>query len=129
MKKNYFLVAILFAVTALLVYSCNGAGYGSSYVAPGGPTGPTPTTGATDSISISGLQYVPDIDTVHVGVLVKWKNNDPYNHTVTSDDGTTFSSGNIAPGGIFTFTPASTGTFTYSDGDYSTTKGKLVVKP
>ena len=126
MKKNYFLIAILFAVTVLIVYSCNGGGYGSTYTP---PPPPPPAGSATDSINMSGMRYLPAIDTVHVGAVVKWKNDDPYNHTVTSDDGTTFSSGNIAPGGIFTFTPAAPGTFPYSDGDYSTTKGKLVVKP
>jgi len=127
MKKNYFLLSILFAVTALIFYSCKG-GYGSSYT-PSGPGG-TPTTGsATDSINITGYQYVPAIDTVHVGVPVKWKNNDPYPHTVTSDNGTTFSSGNIASGGIFTFTPATTGTFMYHDVDYPATVGKLIINP
>jgi plastocyanin len=127
MKKNSFLLSILFAVTALLVYSCNGGGYGST--SPGG-TGGTPSTGATDSIKISSFQYIPNIDTVHVGVPLTWKNNDPYNHTATSDDGTTFSSGTIAPGGgVFTFTPSTAGTFTYHDAVYPTTVGKLVVKP
>jgi plastocyanin len=127
MKKNHSLIAILlFATIALIIYSCSKS---PGYTAPGG--GSTPTGSAVDSINMSGMRYLPAIDTVHVGVAVKWKNDDGYTHTVTSDDGTTFSSGDVTGGTIYTFTPSVTGTFTYHCFYHQSMgmTGKLIVKP
>jgi plastocyanin len=128
MKKNLILPAALF-ISIIAVFSCGKSN--NPYTNPSGPTGPTGF--ATDSINMSGMRYSPAIDTVHVGATVKWKNLDGYNHTVTSDDGTTFGSpGPAIPSGtIFTFTPTTTGTFTYHCQYHQSMGmvGTLIVKP
>ncbi len=78
---------------------------------------PPPTTGPAVSI-VSGASvmttgaYAPNPITIAVGGTVTWVNNDSTTHTSTSDGGP-WSSGDIAPGGTFTTTFASAGTFTY----------------
>jgi plastocyanin len=44
---------------------------------------------------------------------VIWKNSSSVPHTITSDDGTTFDSGSIPPGGTFRFRFTMSGTFPY----------------
>jgi plastocyanin len=57
--------------------------------------------------------YDPNILTVPVGTTVTWTNIGAAPHTVTSDDGASFDSGNMDPQVAFSFTAASPGTFTY----------------
>lgn len=75
------------------------------------------------------------------GSTVKWYNADitgtggsygsvsGVTHRLVSDDGTTFASGNIPPGGIFTATISGTGTFTYHCSIHLTMTGTLTVNP
>jgi plastocyanin len=128
MKKNYFLIALLFATAAFIVYSC---GKSTAYTAPGGGTTPPPTGFATDSISMAGIKFNPAIDTVHVGHAVKWQNNDGVTHTATSDDGSTFNTGNVVAGTSALFTPTTPGTFTYHCIYHQSMGmvGTLIVKP
>jgi plastocyanin len=51
---------------------------------------------------------------VATGTTVIWNNDDMIVHTVTADDGS-FSSSDIQPGGTFSWTFKSTGTFAYHD--------------
>jgi plastocyanin len=78
---------------------------------------PTPTPGTTVSI-VSGSSrltttaYAPNPVSVAVGGTVTWVNNDTTTHTSTADGGA-WSSGSIAPGGQFSRTFGTAGTFTY----------------
>ncbi|HYB84540.1 MAG TPA: cupredoxin domain-containing protein [archaeon] len=58
--------------------------------------------------------YDPDNITVVIGVnnTVVWTNNDNEPHTVTASDGS-FDSGNMNPGGTFTYTFTRPGTYSY----------------
>ncbi len=87
-------------------------------------TTPTTTTpppsGSTTTVSIpvgafalTTTAYAPDTVSVKVGDSVKWVNNDNISHTSTANNGTTFNSGTIAPGGSFTTTFNTAGTFQY----------------
>ena len=67
----------------------------------------------SNSISLQNLAYSPSSTTVKVGTTVKWTNNDNVTHTITSNDGSTFNSGNVNPGGSFSYTTTVTGTFNY----------------
>ena len=49
---------------------------------------------------------------IKTGTTVKWQNDDTMIHTVTADDGS-FNSGDIQPGGSFSRTFNTTGTFAY----------------
>jgi len=59
------------------------------------------------------MSFSPASKTVKVGAVVKWKNSDGYAHTVTSNDGITFDSGNISGGSIYSYTTTVDGTFDY----------------
>lgn len=115
MKTKYF---SLFLVTALSItlLSCtkskNTAGNGSN--------------NNPNEISIAGMSF-PATSTVKVGSTVTWTNNDAMAHTVTSDDGTSFSSGTIGLGKSFSYTAKSTGSFAYHCNFHSNMKGTLVV--
>ena len=64
----------------------------------------------------SNLTFYPRSITINVGDTVTWQNPPSPNfftHTATSDDGITFSSGNISPGGSFSHTFSIAGTFPY----------------
>jgi plastocyanin len=82
------------------------------------PTTPTPVSGSTQMLMIindsnGSFGFSPATLTIRVGTTVIWKNVSSAPHTVTSDDGQTFDSGNIAVGGTFRFTFKNTGKFSY----------------
>ena len=80
-----------------------------------------------NAVSIHNMSFSPSSLTVKAGTKVTWTNNDGYAHTVTSDDGTTFSSGNVAGGTTFSFTPAVAGTYKYHCNIHSGMTATLVV--
>jgi plastocyanin len=126
MKKNFILPAALF-ISIIAIFSCGKSS--NTYTSPSGLTGPTGF--ATDSINMVGMSFIPAIDTVHVGHTVKWQNISALAHTATSDDGTTFSSGNVPIGTSTSFTPTTPGTFTYHCVYHQSMGmvGTLIVKP
>jgi len=85
---------------------------------------PTPTVKATPLPGLSQVVLIVDSSngsfgfspatlTILPGTTVTWKNKSSAPHTVTSDDGQTFDSGNIAPGGTFTFKFTVAGSYPY----------------
>ena len=85
---------------------------------------PTPTVKATPlpghsqvvlivNNSNGSFGFSPATLTILPGTTVTWKNMSAAPHTVTSDDGQTFDSGNIAPGGTFTFKFTVAGSYPY----------------
>jgi plastocyanin len=94
------------------VQSCSKS---SGTAATGGTSGTGGTGGTTvATVDMSGMSYNPATITIKLGTSVKWNNSDYYSvHTATSDDGSTFNTGNIASGSSYTFTPAVVGTFPY----------------
>ena len=84
----------------------------------GGTT--TTTTGATTTVNIPvgaiGLTttaFAPNPVNIKVGDSIEWVNTDSIAHTSTANNGTTFSSGTIAPGGSFKATFSTAGSFAY----------------
>ena len=129
MKTKYFLIPVTLVITAASIfYSCS-KNNSSSY---GGGTPPPPPGGNTNTIVMSNMMFSPKVDTVAMGSVVTWSNTDAgITHTATSDDGTTFNSGNVAGGTNFKFTAATAGTFTYHCIYHQSMGmvGTLVVKP
>jgi len=79
---------------------------------------PTPVRGTAQTIMITDWSngsygFNPAVLAVKVGTTITWKNMSSAPHTVTSDDGQTFDSGNVAVGGSFHFTFTTVGTFSY----------------
>ena len=128
MKKNLFLSLVIFiCVTVIVVLSCSKGG--GSYGTPSTPN-PTPSGGTGHDISIYGMSFSPSTLTVPIGTAVKWTNNDSYAHTATSNDGTTFDSGNLNGGGSYTYMANTAGTFNYHCTIHGLTMtGTLTVTP
>jgi plastocyanin len=98
----------------LLMFS---PGCGSSSYTP--PAAPTPMPGPATAVSIvtgastlTTTAYAPNPVNVAVGATVRWMNNDTTTHTSTANGGA-WSSGAIAPGGSFSMTFQSAGTYPY----------------
>ncbi|SRR5258706_13088069 len=104
-NKPFFSLAILIAASWVIILSCSKSGSYGNTATQGDPTG--------NNISMSGMKFSPASKTVTKGTVVKWTNNDTYAHTVTSNDGTSFDSGNIAGSGTYSYTAATVGTFDY----------------
>ncbi len=64
------------------------------------------------TIRLANFAFSPKTITVKLGEPVKWTNNDVVIHTVTSDQGI-WNSGDLPPGGSFTFTFEQPGTYAY----------------
>ena len=80
----------------------------------------------TSTFNIYNMAFPAKI-TVKKGTTVKWYNQDGYAHTVTSDDGTSFDSGNLAAGATFSYTANTVGTFAYHCEVHANMKGTLEV--
>jgi plastocyanin len=101
---------LLVAAVAIIAAACNGTGP-TAYGAPAS-TAATTTTAvtATNAATIKGFSYQPDVLKVKVGAKVTWTNDDAVAHTVTADTNS-FASGNLQPGGSFSFTFTRPGTY------------------
>lgn len=103
-KKIFLSIAGFVIIIGLILFSCKKDSNTYS-TPPGGGTSPV--------VSMYNMAFAPATITVAKGTVVKWQNNDTYAHTVDSNDGTTFSSGNIGGGGSFSYTATVAGTFNY----------------
>jgi len=99
-------------ILAVILAACTTATPTAAPTTSGGGTGATGGTPVTASVSMSQIKFVPETLTVAVGTTVTWTNEDTVQHNVTADDGT-FDSGPIAPGGTFSFTFTTAGTYAY----------------
>ncbi len=84
------------------------------------------------AISIQSFAFVgpnnTNITTVPVGTKVIWTNNDPFNHTTTSDAAVpVWDSGFLAHNATFTFTFTAVGTFTYHCNIHASMHGTIIV--
>jgi plastocyanin len=94
---------IVFASLLLLLGAC-GKDYNSTQN--GG------NTNNANTISMKGSAFSPSSLQIGINSTVTWVNDDNMVHTVTSDR-TGFDSGDIAPGGRFSYTFSSVGTYGY----------------
>lgn len=121
--KSHF-VNVLYAMTILVLLSTSCSKSDSS-TGGGGGGGVAPTP-----VNILAMSYSPASVSVKVGTVVRWTNTDATAHTVTSDNGTTFSSSNIGGGGTFDYTTVITGNFPYHCTIHGVTMaGTLIVTP
>src|SRR5262249_32907921 len=75
------------------------------------PTGNSVSIVAGASALTTGA-YSPDQITVPVGTIVMWTNNDTVTHTVVQN-AVSFNSGNITPGGSYSMTFTTAGSYPY----------------
>jgi plastocyanin len=71
-----------------------------------------PARADTVDVDIPGFQFSPSVLNINVGQTVRWTNNHFVSHTSTADGGA-WDSGIISPGGTFSFTFATAGSFPY----------------
>jgi plastocyanin len=82
---------------------------------------------ATHTVVLRGMKNVPATLMVNVGDTVIWKNEDVVPHTAT-DKGKSFDSGNIEPGGSWSYVVNRKGTYSYYCAYHPNTRGRLVVR-
>jgi plastocyanin len=101
----------LAAILALagMISACSSGNDNSN---PAGPSTSSSISIVAGASTLSTTAYNPDTIVISKGTTVTWKNNDITTHTST-DDGGMWSSGGIAPGGSFSATLQTAGTFTY----------------
>jgi len=76
-----------------------------------GPASMAPAT--TKTIMMSNFKFGSPTITVPAGTTVTWKNSDSTSHTVTSMGSGPINSPNIGPGGTFSYTFTSPGSYMY----------------
>ena len=116
---------IMGAVLALAFMSCSKSNDDTTPTPPGG-NGGGGGGGTSTTINVYNMAF-PASTSVKKGTTVKWYNQDGYAHTVTSDDGSTFSSGNLAAGATYTYTANKAGSFSYHCNYHTGMIGTLVV--
>ncbi len=116
-SRRIFMNTFIMLFIVLLHSACSKSGSNT--------TPPPPAAG--DNVNIANFAFVPATLTVKQGEIIKWKNEDGVAHTVTSDDGTTFSSGNVNAGSTFSFTAATPGTYAYHCNIHPGMKGTIIV--
>ena len=119
MKKKFFYSGIVILSAIILIYSCS-----KSYNAPAPMN--TTNNGATASVAIKNMAFIPDTITVKAGTTVTWSNMDGMTHTVTSNT-SLFNSGNLGSGLNFSYMFATAGTYGYSCIIHPTMKGIVIV--
>jgi plastocyanin len=120
--------ATLVALTLLLALYTVGCGGDDDK----NPVSPPPSADVT--INISGQNgansYTPSNATITSGQRVAWHNSDATIHTATADNGTTFNTGNIAPGGTSAAIQINNaGTFGYHCTIHPSMIDTLIVQP
>jgi len=119
MKTMKKIVAVsLISILIIFINSCSKSDSNTS----GGGGGTN-----ANMVSIQGMQFQPASITVVIGSKTTWTNMDSQTHTVTSDDGASFNSGNISPQGTYTFTATQTGVYAYHCAIHPEMHGTLTV--
>ncbi len=119
MKRKFICTfGLLILISVLLVASC----YKSSTMEQTQAPPPEP-----NSVNIGDDFFNPSSLTVAAGSTVTWTNRGNRSHSVTSDQGA-FDSGNLNPGGTFSFTFKDKGTFSYHCHFHSGMNAKIIVE-
>jgi len=100
------------AALLLITTACGSSSNPNNPTPSGGGGNGTPVSIVGNASNLTTTAYAPNPVTVSVGGSVTWKNNDNTARTSTANNGA-WSSGSIAPGGSFTATFPTAGTFTY----------------
>lgn len=120
-SRNLFFLILVFCMSISTIMCSKSSSYNGS--------NPPPPTGSTATVTITGMAFSPASLTVKTGTTIVWKNNDAMTHTATSDDGSTFNTGNILVGYSGSATASKTGTFPYHCAIHSSMTGTITVTP
>jgi len=118
----------LLGAVAIIATACSSTG-SSAYGAPASTAAATTTaTAATaaNAATVRDFSFQPGVLKAKPGAKVTWINRDAVAHTVTADNGS-FASGNLQPGGSFSFTFTRPGTYAYHCSIHPSMHGSVVV--
>lgn len=116
MKIKQFAFIFSLAIVVVLANSCSKSDNKPA----------TPISPSGNSIDITGMTF-PATTTVVQGTTVVWNNKDAVAHTVTSNDGTSFTSGSLNSGDKFSYVANTVGSFPYHCNFHSGMTGTLKV--
>ena len=102
-----------------------GGRYGSHASAQPSATAPSAAAGA-GLVQAVNFSFQPPTQTVTVGSSVTFRNADSVTHTFTANGGA-FDSGNVSPGGSFTFKFSTAGTFAFHCRIHASMTGTITV--
>jgi plastocyanin len=85
-------------------------------------------TGGT-TVRISGFVFRPAVLRATTGSVIKWTNDDPAAHTVTSSKGSPLTSRRLQKGDAYTFRFSGPGTYAYLCAIHPAMKGRVIVSP
>lgn len=125
MRRLKFSFVGAMALALIALGSLSSCSSNSNPTSSGGGGNPPPP----NSVNISGFAFSPSSLTIKAGVKVTWTNKDGAAHTVTSDDGTFTSSGNLDTGETYQFTFMTAGTYHYHCAIHPAMKGTITVTP
>jgi len=130
MKPNYFssLILATLSILSILVISLSCSKSNNTTPPVTTTTGGGGGNGTTVGINIVGMAF-PTSTTVTVGTTVTWTNKDGFDHTVTSNDGTSFNSGNMGANASFSYTANKAGSYPYHCNIHSSMTSTLIVNP
>ncbi len=124
---------VLAGLSAACLAACGSSGYAPSNL----PTAAPPQTTAAPAaaagrpsrvVRMKALAFAPRTITTTAGRPVEWINGDDVRHNVTSLDGTTIASPDLAGGGRFVYVPARPARIRYYCTIHpSTMSGELIV--
>jgi len=111
---------LLLSIGVLVVASACANGYSAAAPSPtpAPAPAPAPSEGGTPvsiplgASTLGNRAFAPDQLEIAVGGTVTWTNTDTVAHTTTADQGS-WDSGSVAPGGKFSSTYSTAGTFPY----------------
>jgi plastocyanin len=134
MRSRYIGSPLLAAALAgALLTGCGGGGDDNATASPGtsqattSQSGGTPRPSSTNAVTIDNFAFSPATITVKPGTRVTVANHDSTAHTATSDDGSSFDTGDIDPGSSKTITLSKAGTFAYHCNIHPFMHGRIVV--
>jgi plastocyanin len=110
-----------------------GGGHGAVPPPPAGPAtasadaSAAEAAGTLERAGMRNMAFAPTRIEIKAGTTVEWTNNDPLAHTVTAADGS-FDSGLIQPGGKWSYTFATAGTYDFNCTPHPFMKGVVIVQ-
>ena len=122
--KKTILSGFVLLCILIISFSCSkssGSDMNPAINTPGGSTAP-----GANEVFIQGMAFVPSTISVATGTTITWTNKDAIAHTVTSNTNL-FNSGSLGPGKSFTFTFATTGSYSYYCSIHPTMTGSVTV--
>lgn len=119
MKSIKLIAPVVLGIMSVALYSCSKS---NDYTPPA-----IGDSSSVHKVNIQATQFNPANVTMVLGSTITWTNVDTDVHSIVSDDGTSYNSGNIAAGASVSLTPGANGTYNYHCGIHPTVTGVFYV--